>query len=316
MQDFEQRLRGHLLSRFNGVVDIGDETEYTADQLNDLVIHKDTIYTHATATLNYTTYDVRRGQDTINVNTQRRDIMLRSQEDGANVHPYWYARVMGVYHCNVYRRNQSPDQRQRIDVLFVRWFGIRSSARQQGGPAQLRLTKIGFVPLGHKSGAFGFLDPNHVLRACHLAPVFAAKRTNEFLPVTSAYADSIEGDWYRYYVMRYTILYAHEFLNFSYPTRFSDRDLMMRYFGLAVGHRNPADFPVEFGKLREDVLVDNASVPWEDSGATGGEPVAGATRRLGPMASPEPESESDDDDDDSGDEDTSDDDDSDLDYSY
>jgi len=41
--------------------------------------------------------------------------------------------------------------------------------------------------------------------------------------------------------------------------------MMMRYFGMAVGHKNPANFPVECGQLRKDVLRENTSAPWAHS---------------------------------------------------
>jgi hypothetical protein len=60
---------------------------------------------HNTMKINYTTYDVRRAQDTINPNTDRRDIVLLSPEDAdLPNHQYSYARVLGIYHVNaIYR---------------------------------------------------------------------------------------------------------------------------------------------------------------------------------------------------------------------
>lgn len=186
-------------------MDVGDETQYTDYQLRDteIRIDKSCIYSHATAAFNYTTYDVRREQDTDNVNSQRCDIMLRSHEtndnDNRGIHPYWYARIVGIYHCNVYYKDSRT--KQRLEFLFVRWFGQVED--WLGGPSSLRLNKIGFVPDGDETGAFGFLDPAQVLRACHIVPVYADGRTSELLDARSTYRDdSYEGDWATYYVNR------------------------------------------------------------------------------------------------------------------
>lgn len=141
---------------------------------------------------------MRRDQDTINVNTRRRDILLRSyeDEDDSDGHPYWYARVFGVYHARVY----FPDSRipKRMEFLFVRWLG--RDPEWAGGPSSLRLDRVGFVPHGCPD-PFGFVDPSNVIRGCHLVPTFTLGKTTELLPPSFA-RDSSEGDWVNYYVMR------------------------------------------------------------------------------------------------------------------
>jgi len=52
------------------------------------------IYSHKVLRVNYTTYDMRREQDSLNPRTHP-DIMVLSQEpkmheDGTPEHPYWY----------------------------------------------------------------------------------------------------------------------------------------------------------------------------------------------------------------------------------
>ena len=97
--------------------------------------------------------------------------MLPSFEDDSRTHPYWYARVLGIYHANIfYGQARKPE---RMDFLFVRWFG--QDVKWNSGPANLRLGRVGFVPSGNID-AFGFLDPTLVIRACHLIPAFALGR--------------------------------------------------------------------------------------------------------------------------------------------
>ncbi|KAI0027632.1 hypothetical protein K488DRAFT_60856 [Vararia minispora EC-137] len=226
-QNFERLLKRHLLARNRGQVVISDEPEYCTEDLDQVILAGNTIYRHATLTINYTAYDVRRQHDLIHVTESRRercDVMMRANDNGQ--HPFWYARVLGVYHANVF----FPGSRKhtRVDFLFVRWFGI--DPEWQGGAAAKRLDRIGYIP-GDASEAFGFLDPSRVIRACHLIPVFTEGTTEKLFP-PSKYRDFPGGDWVNYYV-----------------SRFVDRDMMMRYLGWGVGHLNSPDFPHEADAL-------------------------------------------------------------------
>ncbi|KAI0030723.1 hypothetical protein K488DRAFT_53583, partial [Vararia minispora EC-137] len=252
-KDFEQKLKTHLLARHKGEVIISDEPEYVDEELNRVVFHRGLVYRHVTLTVNYTTYDVRRDSDLINGHDtgQRQnhcDVMMFSNEDPPSEgdeapcrrHPFWYARVLGVYHANVYFPGAT--KHTRLDFLFVRWFGL--DPEWVGGPRTKRLDRIGYVPEGDSSGAFGFLNPARVLRGCHLIPAFAIGRTTSLLSPLSRFSDSLSGDWTNYYV-----------------SRFVDRDMMMRYLGWGVGHRNPPDFPHEANDLPRTNMYEEFLAP-------------------------------------------------------
>ncbi|KAK0232203.1 hypothetical protein EDD85DRAFT_735974, partial [Armillaria nabsnona] len=102
--------------------------------------------------------------------------------------------------------------------LWVRWYGTEPGYRW--GFKSARLPKIGFVPEDDE-GAFGFVDPSLVLRACHLTPVFSAGRTRTLLDFSPSAArhPGEDKDWVNYYVMI-----------------FVDRDIYMRYVGGGIGH--------------------------------------------------------------------------------
>ncbi|KAJ7441110.1 hypothetical protein FB451DRAFT_1106240, partial [Mycena latifolia] len=220
-KDFLPRLQAHLYARMQGITSI-EATDFSPAQLSTVNIQYNRVHRHATAAFNYTTYDVRRDQDTINSNTDRSHIMVKSDEtseDGLVAHPYWYARVLGAYHVNIYHPQAHTPR--RYEFLWVRWFG--RDPEWDSGPRHLRLDRLGYVP-EHYPEAFGFLDPAHVLRACHLIPAFSLGRTTSLLGPSVA-RDSIDGDWINYYVMR-----------------FVDRDMMMRYLGIGVGHLQPLIF--------------------------------------------------------------------------
>ncbi|PBK60412.1 hypothetical protein ARMSODRAFT_898121 [Armillaria solidipes] len=240
----------HLLSRLRGGHRTGEEPDFSNDELNEVQFHRNCIYSHATATFNFTTYDVWRDQDTINVGKrgERRDVMVLSNEDttdedGNPVHPFWYARVLGIYHANVFYSAEPTFKPRRMEFLWVRWFGL--DPEWAGGPSSLRLDRLGYVPENDSSGAFGFLNPSDILRACHLIPCFNLGRTKELLFPSKMRDSFVEGDWINYYI-----------------NRFVDRDMMMRYLGLGVGHLNPPYFPRETGQLRADVLRENNEETW------------------------------------------------------
>jgi hypothetical protein len=191
-----------LLARHRQEVVISDEPEtYTDDQLRGVFLKNGLIYEHSEASFNYTTYDVRRETDRINLKFDHRDVMMHANdgpnEDGSRRHPFWYAHVLGIYHANVYfDRATAP---KRIDFLFVRWFG--QDPEWTSGPATRRLDRIGFVPEHDLSGAFGFLDPVRVIRACHLIPAFSLGKTTRLLG-RSKFREAGGLDWINYYVSR------------------------------------------------------------------------------------------------------------------
>lgn len=130
---------------------------------------------------------MRRCQDSINPRTHP-DIMVLSNEDedpGIEHHPYWYARVIGIFHAHIRHTgplSTSPEP-QQVEFLWVRWFGRDLS--YPAGWAMCHLHRIGFLP-DFDGGAFGFLDPANVVRGVHLIPAFAHGTTAEYLGLSIA----------------------------------------------------------------------------------------------------------------------------------
>jgi hypothetical protein len=121
----------------------------------------------------YTTYDLRREYDSINPKTHG-DVMVLSGESTPS-HPYWYARVLGIYHMEVWLTGNGGKKllKQRIEVLWVRWLAVLRGYKC--GTKHARLPKIAFVEESDQD-AFGFLDPGQVIRGAHLLPAFASGR--------------------------------------------------------------------------------------------------------------------------------------------
>jgi len=159
------------------------------------------IFSVQTLRVNYTTYDLRREQDTINPRTHP-FIVVKSTETGENTHPYWYAQVLGIFHASVFDTNADSTARspRRMEFLWVRWLGVDPDHRS--GSRQARLPKMGFIP-HDDSDAFGFLNPSDVIRGCHLIPAFADGKTTSLMPYQGETLARDPGefeDWSFFYV--------------------------------------------------------------------------------------------------------------------
>ena len=190
------RLLGH---------NFGDtDTTFTPEERLTVRIQNETIFRVHTARINYTTYDMRRGYDTVNPRTHP-FVMVASPETEPGSHPFWYATVIGVFHANVQHvgTNSRDYSVRRMEFLWVRWLGVVPD--YAFGRHLARLPKIGFIPDSDEF-AFGFLDPSLVLRGCHLIPAFEDGRTTELLTttatcsITEARPSGEKDDWANYYV--------------------------------------------------------------------------------------------------------------------
>jgi hypothetical protein len=134
--------------------------------------------------------------------------MVRSPEAGDNVHPYWYAQVLGIYHTIVSTTHPAASRHsaQPMQFLWVRWLGTEPGYRS--GSRVARLPKIGFVEATDED-AFGFVDPDLVIRGSHLIPAFHFGRTCELMPYdgpTAARSVGEKDDWLNFYVNMYDFL--------------------------------------------------------------------------------------------------------------
>jgi hypothetical protein len=215
LQNFIPKLKDHILPRIKAMLLAEGQLpaqdgacphesqmpsiSSSADR-NCVFFKSDRMYKHHLLRINYTTYDVRRSQDIINPGTSRRDVMVLANDDDTDSHPFWYARVLGIYHVNVVYTGQGmlDYAARRLDFLWVRWFRYvgTSSVRWE----ESRLDSIAFPPMA-SDHAFGFLDPKDVLRASHTIPTFASGRVHvDGISLSKCACDA--RDWRRYYVNR------------------------------------------------------------------------------------------------------------------
>ncbi|KAI0701453.1 hypothetical protein C8T65DRAFT_579653, partial [Cerioporus squamosus] len=204
--NFIPLLIDHLLRRFTeplGTLD--DQVDFSFAQQQAVQILDDRLYPHKALQLNYTTYDVRRDQDYVNPRTHP-DIMVLADEDSDDDHPFWYARVIGIFHANVRYTGpgstRTSSRWQRVDLVWVRWF-----ERDQSHPcgfAHRRLPRLQFVDANDPDGIpFSFLDPADIVRAAYVMPAPAHGQTDGLLnpsPLARRCKwDGIDDDYYYYY---------------------------------------------------------------------------------------------------------------------
>ncbi|CAL1714261.1 unnamed protein product [Somion occarium] len=226
--NFIPKLKDHLLGCLLGQEFDGDNHGNFSDADRNCVrIANNQIYSVNTVCFNYTTYDVRRDQDSVNPMRQC-NVMIKSMETRslAGAHSFWYARVLGVYHATVSVIPTSENcghipsiYGRHMEFLWVRWYGAERGYRS--GFKFSRLPKIGFVP-DDDPFAFGFLDPSYVLRGCHLMPAFNEGKTTQLLHSNGdsiARKAGVSEDWLNFYV-----------------GIFVDRDMLLRHYGAGVGH--------------------------------------------------------------------------------
>ncbi|KAF9049001.1 hypothetical protein BJ165DRAFT_1592981 [Panaeolus papilionaceus] len=223
VKDFLPRLRDHIFGRLLNQQYDGDDNPFSSTERAQVLFRNHTMFGHKTMRINYTTYDMRHEQDTINPRTNP-NIMVLSP-DGED-HPYWYAKVIGIYHVLVVHQDLQP-QPKLMHFLWIHWYGLEPSRHYKFGWKARRLPRVGFVddsdddPMA--SPTFGFIDPANVIRAVHLIPAFHHEHTKGLLgPSTLArQPEEDDADW-----------------NFFYINIFADRDMVMRFRGSSVGHKS------------------------------------------------------------------------------
>ncbi|EUC55133.1 hypothetical protein RSOL_093500, partial [Rhizoctonia solani AG-3 Rhs1AP] len=163
--DFILNLKNHILFRLHSSSAIASQSEqpFTDDERRRVSIPSGVIFQHATLGIRYTTYDIRRGQDTINPRSNHHFVMVNADHDSD--HPYW--------------EETTPNH------FVASSFGI------------------GYSTGHSLSATYGFIDPASVVRASHLIPAFYYGRGPSLTERQSIGSDSTEGDWDSYYVNRF-----------------------------------------------------------------------------------------------------------------
>ncbi|KAK0190253.1 hypothetical protein F5146DRAFT_908646, partial [Armillaria mellea] len=104
------------------------------------------------------------------------------------------------------------------DFAWVHWYEFDSS--HHSGFSAKHPHHVGFVD-GRDPDAFGFLDPDDIIRAVHLLPVYRLSQTVEFLPPSIARWPEENDQDYEWYSVDMWV----------------DHDMIFRYCGLGIGHQ-------------------------------------------------------------------------------
>ena len=149
--------------------------------------------------VNYTTYDVRRGQDSLS-SRKRSDIMMLSRETDNEEpsHPFEYARILGIFHVDVVHHipGENKATTTSIEIIWVRRFRVENA--HSAGFKRRRLYRLEFLPSSDPD-AFGFVHPDEIIRGTHLIPAFSHGGTDQFLSGVSIARNEDEYDDYRYF---------------------------------------------------------------------------------------------------------------------
>ena len=238
-----------MLSRLRGLPYDGNESEYTLDKRAKVIFNKDRIYLHNTLRVNYTTYDVQRKQDLIRPQSH---IMVLSREDSEDRHPYWYARVLGIFHAEVSFLGTPQVKQQVMRFLWIRWMGLQTGYRF--GWAKRRLPRVGFI-CDEDTPMYSFLNPAEVLRSIHLLPVqsqgYSEVEKNSIDPLSYSKKLTKEFDWYdvNWCVLNFSNLSCIKVI----LLRFADRDMFMRYRGGGIGHTSTCTTHPDLLSERENI---------------------------------------------------------------
>ena len=217
-QGFLNALEGHLLARIMG--DELGQSESSPLECRHLKIKDNLLFSHKVLRINYTTYDMRRGQDSLNPRNHCDFMALAppSSAGSASAHPFVYGRILGIFHAYVrYARPESrpQDGYRQVDFLWVRWFRLDDTFG--AGWDSRRHHRLEFLP-SSTPDAFGFMDPADVLRSVHAIPAFACGRTSKLLPYRHSIGrqprelDERHKEWKYYFVNTYLSL------RFTLPT--------------------------------------------------------------------------------------------------
>ena len=164
------------------------------------------MYLHSIMQINYTTYDVHRGQDTINPNTNHCNVMVLadSNDSDAETHAFHYAYVLGIYHVNViYTGSRMLDYHaRRLEFVWVQWY---NHLQPYGSWSACTLDHLSFPPITADS-AFGFIDLNDIVRSCHIIPAFHRSHRHGNKRGLSFSARN-SSDWIMYYLNQQVMIF-------------------------------------------------------------------------------------------------------------
>ncbi|KAI0788702.1 hypothetical protein C8Q75DRAFT_807432 [Abortiporus biennis] len=144
-KDFIPNLKNHLLTHLHGKTINGVQQKFSNDNRQLLHILNNCIYSHKVLHVNYTTYDVWCDQDSLNLRTYYRNVMVNSGKIGAEPHEFWYTHILRVFHIHMQQTGHLATTLLPQDMYFtwVHWFS--DVPYYKCGSRLVRLPKILFL---------------------------------------------------------------------------------------------------------------------------------------------------------------------------
>ncbi|TFK94497.1 hypothetical protein K466DRAFT_476226 [Polyporus arcularius HHB13444] len=230
--DFRSMLDTHIFQRLEALAGRPTSREPTSEERRSIRVEKDLMWLHKVMRVNWTSYDMRRDQSSVNPRTHP-DIMMLAPPDSS--HPYLYARIVTVFHVNAFRIEAADTEQldtQLLQVLWIRWLDL--DTMRPGGFERMRPHRVKFASAGDEP--FGFISPEQVLRGVHIVPAphygladtpslphrviqRATTRRDQAMDEDDCDDQPRKDDFKFYYIAMW-----------------SDRDLFMRFLGGGVGH--------------------------------------------------------------------------------
>ena len=172
--------------------------EPNEDDTEHIFIEDSSLYKHPILNVKFTSYEVKQERDIIHLGYGRTGVMLYTSAVREDENEPWsYAKILEVYHVTVH--TASKPEPQTLTVLWVRW--MQRDPVGLAGPNSQNYTRVSFVPWTDNPGnVFDFIDPSHIIRACHLIPAFNLGRTGDLLD--PSIVRNPKGDWCAYYANR------------------------------------------------------------------------------------------------------------------
>jgi len=122
-------------------------------------------------------------------------------DDDRNRNPYWFGRVISIFTVKASSSHSKAinlrGNATTCDVLFIRWFG-QDPEQPEWGLHCGRMPRVGFLP-ADDPGAFGFVNPEDILRRAHIEPCHAGGRTQEIMGPSIARCDGEKDSDYNFY---------------------------------------------------------------------------------------------------------------------
>ncbi|KAL5476569.1 hypothetical protein ACEPAI_3249 [Sanghuangporus weigelae] len=250
LKNFWKNLHSHLLAR---VLLRDEDDEFSSEEIDGLQFRLDKLYWHKVIRVNYTAYDVRREQDSLNPRSHPNITLLSSDSDMP--HPYLYARILGLFHVDIAYHGPGSISHsfRRMDVAWIHWYQYVSD--QPFRFLQMRLPELQLLHYKDPN-AFGFINPDLIIRGAHIIPRFSHGYSKDPLLPFPSRPSSFDHKQYKLY----------------YVNIFVDRDMILRYLGGGIGHKGTwhgndnilAEILVELAELNEEDAENEQNVEDEE----------------------------------------------------